>query len=66
MMRWKNAAFLMTSTIANVDGTVNRMTMAASASAVDSDDEFDEESISIEDHNFSRDEDFQMAISAIG
>lgn len=66
MMRWKNAAFLMTSTNANVDGTVNRMTMAASASADDSDDEFDEESISIEDHNFSRDEDFQMAISAIG
>ena len=61
MMRWKNAAFLMTSTNANVDGTVNRMTMAD-----DSDDEFDEESISIEDHNFSRDEDFQMAISAIG
>ena len=40
--------------------------MAASASADDSDDEFDEDSISIEDHNFSRDEDFQMAISAIG
>ena len=37
-----------------------------SASADDSDDEFDEESISIEDHNFSRDEDFQMVISAIG
>jgi len=49
-----------------VDGTVNRMTMVASASADDSDDEFDEESISIEDYNFSRDEDFQMAISAIG
>ena len=60
MMRWKNAVFLKTSTKANVDGTVNRMTMAASASADD------EDSISIEDHNFSRDEDFQMAISAIG
>ena len=40
--------------------------MAASASADNSDDEFDEDSISIEDNNFSRDEDFQMAISAIG
>ena len=36
-----------------------------SASADDSEDEFDEESVS-EDHDFSRDEDFQTAISAIG
>ena len=36
-----------------------------SASADDSVDEFDEESISSDDHDFLRDEDFQMAISAI-
>ena len=62
----EDAAVLMTSTNANVDGTVNRMTMAASASAGDGDDVFDEESISNEDHKFSRDKDCQMAISAIG